>query len=245
MSVPAKKIETPVAQLKNLIHRGDLKDLTLEQRDEYVEKVCQLTGLNPWTRPFEFLLLNGKLILYAKRDAADQLRKVNGISIEIIGREFKDGLFIVHAHAKDKTGRTDEDFGVVAFKGGATEIAANLMMKAVTKAKRRVTLSISGLGFLDETETGDQQRQRPATITKEQVEKLRTLAREVDAHMSDYLDYLSDKWEMDIAKVADIPVSHFDDALAELERKRDALERLETSAPYKDDKIESGPQGGA
>ena len=36
-------------------------------------------------------------------------------------------------------------------KGGG-EFAANAIMKAVTKAKRRVTLSISGLGFLDETE---------------------------------------------------------------------------------------------
>ncbi len=38
---------------------------------------------------------------------------------------------------------------------GATlsgEAGANLMMKAVTKAKRRVTLSICGLGMLDETE---------------------------------------------------------------------------------------------
>jgi hypothetical protein len=32
------------------------------------------------------------------------------------------------------------------------DLRANTIMKAVTKAKRRVTLSISGLGFLDETE---------------------------------------------------------------------------------------------
>jgi hypothetical protein len=35
------------------------------------------------------------------------------------------------------------------------ETAANQTMKAVTKAKRRVTLSLSGLGFLDETEVAD------------------------------------------------------------------------------------------
>ena len=240
MSLPAKKVEQSQSleqKLKDIIHRGDLSKLTIEQQDAYVEKICALTGLNPWTRPFEFLYLNGKLTLYAKRDAADQLRKVNGISIKIIGREFTDGLFIVHAGATDKNGRTDEDFGVVAFKGGASEIAANLFMKATTKAKRRVTLSISGLGFLDETETGDQQRERPATITKEQIEKLRALAREVDANMPDYLDYLGDRWEMDIAKVADIPVSRFDDAIAELERKRAALEALEAKAPAQGDEV--------
>jgi hypothetical protein len=35
------------------------------------------------------------------------------------------------------------------------EARANTILKAVTKAKRRVTLSISGLGFLDETEVAD------------------------------------------------------------------------------------------
>jgi len=40
-------------------------------------------------------------------------------------------------------------------KGGAADKAkevANAIMKAITKAKRRVTLSICGLGMLDETE---------------------------------------------------------------------------------------------
>ena len=35
------------------------------------------------------------------------------------------------------------------------------MMKAVTKAKRRVTLSISGLGLLDETEVGADEQEEP------------------------------------------------------------------------------------
>jgi hypothetical protein len=35
------------------------------------------------------------------------------------------------------------------------EIRANLILKAITKAKRRATLSICGLGFLDETEVED------------------------------------------------------------------------------------------
>jgi hypothetical protein len=62
-------------------------------------------------------------------------------------------MLSVHARATDKTGRTDEDFGVVATAGKLQgEAGANLVMKAVTKAKRRVTLSICGLGMLDETE---------------------------------------------------------------------------------------------
>jgi len=153
MNTPAK-IETPPAPatLNDVLIRGDLSKLTEAQRTEYYLNVCRSLGLNPLTKPFDYLTLSGKLVLYAKRDAADQLRKLNGISIEIVSRERAEDLLTVHVRAKDKTGRSDEDFGVVPFKGGAGEIAANAWMKAVTKAKRRVTLSISGLGFLDETE---------------------------------------------------------------------------------------------
>ncbi len=151
MNVPARK-SSDAATIENVLVRGDLKDLTEAQRTEYYLQVCKSLGLNPSTRPFDYLTLNGKLQLYARRDAADQLRKINGISIEVVSRVHDGDLFTVHVRAKDRDGRTDEDFGVVAFRGGATEIAANSVMKAITKAKRRVTLSISGLGFLDETE---------------------------------------------------------------------------------------------
>src|SRR5574343_296815 len=41
------------------------------------------------------------------------------------------------------------------------------MMKAETKAKRRVTLSICGLGMLDETETATIQDAKPVTVDAE------------------------------------------------------------------------------
>ena len=154
MNIPAKK-QSEAATIENVLIRGDLKDLSEQQRTEYYLQVCQSLGLNPSTRPFDFLVLNGKLQLYARRDACDQLRKINGISVEIVSREIDGELLTVHARAKDKTGRTDEDFGVVPFRKGAGEIQANLAMKAVTKAKRRVTLSICGLGFMDESEVAD------------------------------------------------------------------------------------------
>ena len=42
--------------------------------------------------------------------------------------------------------------GAVSTAGLKGEALANSMMKATTKSKRRVTLSICGLGMLDETE---------------------------------------------------------------------------------------------
>jgi hypothetical protein len=140
------------AIVDDVIARGDLSKLTPEQRVNHYNNVCRSMGLNPLTQPFQYITLNGKLQLYARRDAADQLRKINGINIEIAEHSVRDGLLTVHVRAIDKTGRRDEDFGVVSIAGLKGEIAANAFLKAVTKAKRRVTLSISGLGWLDESE---------------------------------------------------------------------------------------------
>ena len=154
MSIPMKAPQhTP--SIEDLLIKGDLASLSAEQRTEYYMRVCTSIGLNPMTQPFSYLVLNGKLTLYANRACADQLRKINGISVEIVSQEIREGLLTVHVRAKDKDGRTDEDLGVVSIGKASGEIAANLVLKAITKAKRRVTLSISGLGHLDETEVED------------------------------------------------------------------------------------------
>jgi hypothetical protein len=148
--------QLPTAQtVDDVIARGDLSNLSAEQRVVHYHNVCRSLGLNPVTQPFAYITLSGKLTLYAKRDACDQLRKLHGINIHIPDRTVHDGLLTVHAKATDKTGRTDEDLGVVSIAGLRGEAASNAVMKAVTKAKRRVTLSICGLGFLDETEVED------------------------------------------------------------------------------------------
>jgi len=145
--------QQPAAQtVDDVIARGDLTNLSPADRVVHYHNVCRSLGLNPLTQPFAYITLNGKLQLYAKRDACDQLRKLHGINIEIPDRSVHDGLLTVHACATDKTGRRDEDFGVVSIAGLRGDVAANAVLKAVTKAKRRVTLSICGLGFLDETE---------------------------------------------------------------------------------------------
>jgi hypothetical protein len=131
---------------------GDLSDLTTKQRAQYYQHVCQSLGLNPLTKPFEFLTLNGKLRLYALRDCADQLRRLHGISISTTNRERMGDIYIVTARAKDRTGREDESTGAVPLGNLKGDALANALMKAETKSKRRVTLSIAGLGWLDETE---------------------------------------------------------------------------------------------
>ncbi len=150
--------------LEAVLIRGDLSKLTPAERMNYYEAVCKSTGLNPLTRPFEFIVLNGKLTLYCKRDATDQLRKRDGISITKLEQEQRGDIYIVTAHAQDKEGRTDSAIGAVNLGGLKGDALANAYMKAETKGKRRVTLSICGLGWLDETEIGTIPEAQPVTV---------------------------------------------------------------------------------
>ena len=131
---------------------GDLGKLTPEARLDYYQRVCQSTGLNPWTQPFSYIVLNNKLTLYCRKDATDQLRKIHQVSVTITSRERIDDVYVVTARATLPDGRTDESIGAVTLGSLKGDGLANALMKAESKAKRRVTLSICGLGMLDETE---------------------------------------------------------------------------------------------
>jgi hypothetical protein len=138
--------------LEHVLLKGDLSVLSPEQKVSHYHAVCASLNLNPLTKPFEYIKLNGKEVLYAKRDATDQLRNTNNISVNIISREKIEDVFVVTAQATTPNGRCDESVGAVNVSGLKGEPLANALMKAETKAKRRVTLSICGLGVLDETE---------------------------------------------------------------------------------------------
>ena len=155
--------------VESVVIQGDLARLKPEERVRYYRSVCESLGLNPLTKPFEYLILNNRLTLYARKDATDQLRASRGISVEITGREFlaDAGLYVVTARAVAKDGRTDESVGAVSVKGLHGEQLANALMKAETKAKRRVTLSVAGLGWLDETEVASVHDARAVNVDLE------------------------------------------------------------------------------
>ena len=69
LSAP-KPLDASVVQ--QVLLGGDLSKLTPEQRVAFYNRVCESLGLNPLTRPFEFIVLNGKMTLYARKDATDQ-----------------------------------------------------------------------------------------------------------------------------------------------------------------------------
>jgi len=139
------------AVIAQVILHGDLSKLTPAQKVSYYNAVCRSVGLNPLTKPFQYLTLSGKEILYAGRDATDQLRNTRGVSLDITAREVVEDTYVVTARATIGD-RHDTSIGAVPIGGLRGEPRANAMMKAETKAKRRVTLAICGLGMLDETE---------------------------------------------------------------------------------------------
>lgn len=156
-----KPAELAAIKTDAVLIQGDLSTLSEDQRSAYYLRVCESLGVNPHTQPFEFISLSGKLKLYATRACSDQLRKLHGVSIQILSRELVEDIYTVTARAEDMTGRNDESCGVVSLKGLQGEARSNKIMCAETKAKRRVTLSICGLGWLDESEVESQIKSQP------------------------------------------------------------------------------------
>lgn len=163
-------------ELATLVERvmvqGDLSKLSPAERTTYYLKTCESLGLNPLTRPFDYVLLQGKLVFYARRDATDQLRRLHRVSVRVLAREERGDLYCVTVQASTADGRQDEALGAVVIAGLRGVDLANAYMKAESKAKRRVTLSICGLGMLDETEVADLPPSVPQVVGPEAVASL-------------------------------------------------------------------------
>ncbi len=158
------------AKVEQVLMQGDLAKLSPGERVTYYNAVCASLRLNPLTKPFDFIMLNGKLTFYAKRDCTEQLRKRDGVSITSITATKIEDVYVVTATAAAQDGRTDTSTGAVPIKGLSGDNLANALMKAETKAKRRVTLSLCGLGLLDETEL--ETIPKPAKDTRSLMEKV-------------------------------------------------------------------------
>lgn len=193
-NVPAMKIE--LGELERVLVSGDLKNLNETQRLDYVKALCNSLGLSFISRPFEFMTLSGRLTLYAKKDATDQLRKVHSVSAAITSREQIGDLYVVTASGRTPDGRTDESTGAINIANLKGEALANAMMKAETKAKRRMTLSICGLGVLDETEVQDIRAVDEATKTK--TAELTSAINEVEETFVSPQEVVSEKQEPSI-----------------------------------------------
>jgi hypothetical protein len=158
--------DTTARVIESMVLRGDISGLGPEDRSRFYIQMCDSLGLSAASQPFAILRLNGKEILYPTRGATDQLAAIHRLNREIVdGPKVIDvaGTKLVYAscRASHPNGRVETAVATVP----ATDLV-NALMKCETKAKRRATLSILGLGMLDETEL----ETIPASVPRAHVE---------------------------------------------------------------------------
>lgn len=157
---------TTALVVESMVLRGDISGLSPEERARFYLQMCESLGLSAASQPLAILRLNGKEILYPTRGATDQLAAIHRLNREIIdGPRVIDvaGTKMIYAvcRATHPNGRTETAVATVPVTD-----PVNALMKCETKAKRRATLSILGLGMLDETEI----ETIPASVSRAHVE---------------------------------------------------------------------------
>lgn len=105
--------EHAAAALSHILATGDLSKLTNEARVAYYLDTCRSLSLNPRSRPFDWLMLDGKLVLYPNKSCAEQLRRTHQIRVRIVrsepvGMNTDDPMFVVKVEGTTPNGRTDE-----------------------------------------------------------------------------------------------------------------------------------------
>src|SRR6185312_1977711 len=85
--------EASMKAIEAALVNGDLGKLSPVERLVYFEKMCSTLGLNPLTKPFEYITLNNKLVLYATKGCAEQLRANKSVSITIPSRELIEDVY--------------------------------------------------------------------------------------------------------------------------------------------------------
>lgn len=208
--------------VESALVRNDISKLSVQERISYYNNLCESVGLNPLTKPFSFLSLQGREVVYATKDCTEQLRKIHGVSTQIISQGVVGDSFEVHIKAQDRTGRTDEDFASIPLGSLKGEGLSNLKMKCVTKAKRRVTLSICGLGILDESEleTIAQSLKKPAESNPQIISPLADrIPKQIEqAQVALASDEFSDEQTSDLGNyVIKVGKKHYDKKLSEMD----------------------------
>ncbi len=219
-NLPAMTPEKAGEIMEALLVKGDLAQLNPTERAKYYTRVCTSMGLNPLTQPLAYITLNGKLTLYALKNCTDQLRKIYSVSVLEMTEKREGDLIVVTVKVQDAAGRTDMSKGALSLGSLKGEALANAIMKAETKAKRRATLSICGLGFLDETEveTIPGAKPEPRVLKKDHRADYHTMLAELD-HTLDPLQWrlknenaerisaLPPDWQTNITTVIDAKIS--------------------------------------
>lgn len=166
-----------VAVWEQVLLHGDLSQLAPADRVRYYADQCRAVGLHPATRPFDLIPSEaGGLTLYVNARGCEQLRSLYSVTLRILRQEYVQDVYTVTVEASVPSGRTEQAEGAVAMvkPAGTWKTAASgkryvheektargetvmiplqgkehatARMIAETRAKRRATLAIIGLGL--------------------------------------------------------------------------------------------------
>lgn len=138
-------------------------------------KLCNYIGLNPYTLPFRFYSNSaGEIFLYATKDACAQLRELKGISVTHTTDYLRDEFLktiTIKITGMNKKGRSSIATGSVSYENALPGDIHNYIMWAETKALRRLTLDLSGLGVLADVEVKDMQDVTALNVIPEEKEE--------------------------------------------------------------------------
>jgi hypothetical protein len=153
--IPSPDREQAETALQQILATGDLAPLEPPQRVAYYLTLTRSLSLNPLSRPFDWLVLDGRLVLYPNKSCAEQLRRLHQISVRKVRAEPLGELFVVEVEGRTPDGRTDYATKYVPLtvwnqrEGRHVRLnsreLANAYAKAETGAKRRLVLSMVGL----------------------------------------------------------------------------------------------------
>lgn len=141
------------AVISKVMLNNDLSPLKPSEKVMYLKRLSESLDLNYLTKPIQIISFKGKEIPYFTKNATEQMRQNQKVSITKMEQKvLEGGIYVVTVHASMPDGRTDAATGAISISGLKGEDLCNAMLKAETKAKRRVTLSICGAGLIDESE---------------------------------------------------------------------------------------------
>jgi hypothetical protein len=148
---------------------GDLARLSSEGKVKFYAKLCEFTGLNPLSKPFDWITFQGKVTLYPNKGCAEQLRALHRISFDDdFQRKIESGCIICTVRVTSPDGRRDWATAAIPFdEKMSPDAKAMAIMKVETKAKRRATFSICGLTMFvrGDGEDDDEVRQVHAKVS--------------------------------------------------------------------------------
>lgn len=135
---------------------GSIHHLDDSTKRVLLAKLCNFLGLNQFTIPFRIYRdMDGNEFIYATKECCAQLRHLNGISITDLEERIDGDFAICKVKGMNKHGRVSMEIGSVNIAILEGQDKSNGQMWAVTKAKRRLTLDLSGLGVLADVELKD------------------------------------------------------------------------------------------